>query len=96
MKKEELDSLVNKILANHTDTATVTETLQTFREDYSKTLSEKDALEQKFNDLETENQRLKENNMQLFLKIGNPVKEKEEEQEEDPEEKLNEIVKGWD
>ena len=96
MKKEEHDALINRLLSNHTDTATVTESLQKLREDYSTELSVREELEKKKTDLESEVQRLKENNMALFLKIGNPVQAKTEEPEPDPEEALDEIAKGWD
>lgn len=95
MKLEDHEKLITKALASHSDIAILTETLQTLRDDYSKEYNSKEELTKTKADLETQITKLKENNMALFLKIGNPVPEKKEEQTSDPESVLDDIVKGW-
>lgn len=70
MKPEEFKSITDELLQNHTDQAKVSTLLSTLVDDYIKESAEKIAVLKTSETLTSDNEKLRNANMQLFLKVG--------------------------
>lgn len=88
MTKEEHTQAIQDIrkLVNDED-GKITELLTNLSDDYGKILAENSDYQLKNEKLKNDNEKLRDTNMRLFLKVGSP-KESEEKSEEKEEEKL--------
>ena len=89
MTKEQHEKLLADILANVDNQGALTEILDNVRNDYTETLATLETLQTTSTDLTNKNEKLREVNSALFLKVGNvadftstPVKPDESKQEE--------------
>ena len=81
MTSEEHKKLLNEILNNLDNQATVSEKLTQLSEDYTNILTENATLTTSNSELNEKNKELLETNMKLFLKVGSEEKKEEQEQE---------------
>jgi hypothetical protein len=75
MKPEEHTAIIQRIRASLNDEAAVTELLTTLSEDYGSVTTEVNTTKQTADQLKADNDKLRECNMKLFLKVGNPAPE---------------------
>lgn len=89
MTKEEHTQAIQDIrkLVNDDD-GKITELLTNLSDDYGKILAENSDFQLKNEKLKNDNEKLRDTNMRLFLKVGSPKEESEEKPEEKEEEKL--------
>lgn len=73
MKLEEFKSLTKNILENLSDQAKVSELLMQLNDDYGQQLASHSELSTKVTEQEGKMKSLQETNMNLFLKVANPV-----------------------
>lgn len=86
MTLEEHAALISNVLNNLAEQGTVSELLTQISEDYAETTAALNAAQAENETLKAEVENLKENNMKLFLKVTQPIKDSEsEESEEEPE-----------
>ncbi len=71
MTVEEHAAILAEILANPSDTATVSEKLTILSENYGSIVAEKAAADLMVAELTEKNEKLIQQNMELFLKVGN-------------------------
>lgn len=96
MTIEEHEQILTNIMQNAGDQGALSEYLQSLREDYSETTSTLTTLNTDKQDLLSKNEKLREVNSNLFLKVGN-VKDlfepkKDPEPEPEPELKYEDLV----
>lgn len=82
---EELKILGSEVLAGEADTARISEIVSAIVENYSYALADLEIANGKITELATQNENLKETNMQLYLKVGTPVTEENPIVEEEEE-----------
>ena len=70
MKPEEFKAITDELLQNHTDQAKVSTLLSTLIEDYTKESEEKKTAITTSETLIADNEKLRQANMTLFLKVG--------------------------
>lgn len=86
MTIEEHSALVSQILENIADQATVSTLLSQLSDDYVNTISALTSSQQEMENLKQEVSNLKESNMQLFLKVTQPVTQEDNNEEDNDEE----------
>ena len=86
MTLEEHAALISNILNNLAEQGTVSELLTQISEDYAETTAALNAAQAENETLKAEVDNLKENNMKLFLKVTQPIKDSEAEEPEGNEE----------
>lgn len=86
MTLEEHAALISNILNNLAEQGTVSELLTQISEDYAETTAALNAAQAENETLKAEVENLKENNMKLFLKVTQPIKDSEAEEPEGNEE----------
>ena len=83
MKPEEFNAKTQEILSNLTDQAKVSTVLSELIEDYNTVTAETETAKTTAEKLTADNEKLRQANMNLFLKVGETKKEEETEQDED-------------
>jgi hypothetical protein len=86
MKPEEFKAKTAEILENLTDQAKVSEILAELKEDYDKEAAEKATFKTTVEKLTTDNEKLRQANMNLFLKVGDS--KPADEQKKQPEDNI--------
>lgn len=86
MTLEEHAALISNVLNNLAEQGTVSELLTQISEDYAETTAALNAAQAENETLKAEVENLKENNMKLFLKVTQPIKDSEAEEPEGNEE----------
>jgi hypothetical protein len=95
LKLEEFKSLTNSILANLSDQAKVSEILMNLNDDYTQQLAQAEQMTAKITEAETNIKSLKDTNMNLFLKLANPIPEKAVEKPATEEITYDDLLKEW-
>jgi cell division protein FtsB len=95
MKLEEFKSLTNSILANLSDQAKVSEILMNLNDDYTQQLANTEQLSAKITEAETNIKSLKDTNMNLFLKLANPIPQAAVEKPATEEITYDDLLKEW-
>lgn len=85
MKPEEFEQTTSSILSNLSDQAKVSEYLTQLNETYKTTYTTNQSFEQAIEENTKEINALKETNMNLFLKINQPPKDNDQNEEEQNE-----------
>ena len=94
---EEFEKLVTETLENVADVGTVSKNLDAMRSAFGAITADLTKVKAENEDLTAKNASLKENNLALFLKVGEkPKEEKQEEEEKKEEEKEIEIDELFD
>lgn len=83
MKPEEFNAKTQEILSNLTDQAKVSTVLSELIEDYNTVTAEMETARATAEKLTADNEKLRQANMNLFLKVGETKKEEETKQDED-------------
>lgn len=83
MKPEEFNAKTQEILSNLTDQAKVSTVLSELIEDYNTVTAETEIARTTAEKLTADNEKLRQANMNLFLKVGETKKEEETKQDED-------------
>lgn len=83
MKPEEFNAKTQEILSNLTDQAKVSTVLSELIEDYNTVTAETETARTTAEKLTADNEKLRQANMNLFLKVGETKKEEETKQDED-------------
>lgn len=83
MKPEEFNAKTQEILGNLTDQAKVSTVLSELIEDYNTVIAEMETARTTAEKLTADNEKLRQANMNLFLKVGETKKEEETKQDED-------------
>lgn len=83
MKPEEFNAKTKEILSNLTDQAKVSTILSELIEDYNTITAETETARTTAEKLTADNEKLRQANMNLFLKVGETKKEEEIKQDED-------------
>lgn len=83
MKPEEFNAKTQEILGNLTDQAKVSTVLSELIEDYNAVIAEMETARTTAEKLTADNEKLRQANMNLFLKVGETKKEEETKQDED-------------
>lgn len=76
MKKEEFKKVLSDIVANLSDQGKVTDLLTQLDTGFDTVLTERDSLNTKLEDTDIKIKSLQETNMNLFLRVSNPVPDK--------------------
>jgi cell division protein FtsB len=95
LKLEEFKSLTNSILANLSDQAKVSEILMNLNDDYTQQLANTEQLSAKITESETNIKSLKDTNMNLFLKLANPIPPATVEKPATEEITYDDLLKEW-
>jgi cell division protein FtsB len=95
LKLEEFKSLTNSILANLSDQAKVSEILMNLNDDYTQQLANTEQLSAKITESETNIKSLKDTNMNLFLKLANPIPPTAVEKPATEEITYDDLLKEW-
>lgn len=96
MTPEEFETLVTATLENVADVGTVSKNLDTMRSAFGAVTADLTKVKAENEDLTAKNASLKENNLALFLKVGEKPKEEKQEEEKEEEEKEIEIEELFD
>ena len=96
MTPEEFEKLVTETLENVADVGTVSKNLDAMRSAFGTVTADLTKTKAENEDLTAKNASLKENNLALFLKVGEKPKEEKQEEEKEEEEKEIEIDELFD
>lgn len=96
MTPEEFETLVAETLENVADVGTVSKNLDAMRSAFGTVTADLTKVKAENEDLTAKNASLKENNLALFLKVGEKPKEEKQEEEKEEEEKEIEIDELFD
>lgn len=96
MTPEEFENLVAETLENVADVGTVSKNLDAMRSAFGTVTADLTKVKAENEDLTAKNASLKENNLALFLKVGEKPKEEKQEEEKEEEEKEIEIDELFD
>lgn len=88
MTVDEHSAIVNQILENISDQAVVSTLLTQLNDNYVSTISSLTSAQQETETLRQEISDLKESNMQLFLKVTQPIKPPDDNNEDDNNDEL--------
>src|SRR5574343_1077684 len=88
VKPEEFNAKTQEILNNLTDQAKVSTVMSELIEDYNNVTAETETAKTTAQKLTADNEKLRQANMSLFLKVGETKKEEETKPEEDKTQKL--------
>lgn len=91
MLPEEFKKKTEEILQNLTDQAKVTDILTELVETYNTQIAEKTEKEEKLKKIQEDNEKLRETNMKLFLKVGETQKQEKEKTEEESKPKFEDL-----
>lgn len=96
MTPEEFEKLVTETLENVADVGKVSKNLDIMRSAFGTVTADLIKVKAENEDLTAKNASLKENNLSLFLKVGEKPKEEKQEEEKEEEEKEIEIDELFD
>jgi hypothetical protein len=96
LKIEEFKSITQSILSNLSDQAKVSELLMSLNDDYGKQIATQDQLTTKVTEQEGNIKSLQETNMNLFLKVANPVTQPVIETPIDKPVSYDDLLKEWE
>lgn len=82
MTREEFNDIATEILNILDDTGAVSTKLDDLRTGFNEEITAKETVEKERDELESQNASLQKANMDLFLRIGTPVKKEEEKEKE--------------
>lgn len=96
MKLDEFKALTARIMANPSDTAAMTDILLQLNDDYAQTTTDIDNLNTKIGEYEGQVKSLQQTNMNLFLKVANPVPQEVIEKKVDEKVTYEDLLNNWD
>jgi hypothetical protein len=96
MKIDEFKNITQSILSNLSDQAKVSELLMTLNDDYGKQIATQEQLSTKVTEQEGNIKSLQETNMNLFLKVANPVPEPVIQNPVDKPVSYEDLIQNWE
>jgi hypothetical protein len=96
MKIEEFKSITQSILSNLSDQAKVSQLLMQLNDDYGQQIATQDQLNTKVTEQEGNIKSLQETNMNLFLKVANPVPQSVIDTPVDQKVSYDDLLKEWE
>jgi hypothetical protein len=96
VKIEEFKSITQSILSNLSDQAKVSQLLMQLNDDYGQQMANQDQLNTKVTEQEGNIKSLQETNMNLFLKVANPVPQPVIDTPVDQTVSYDDLIKDWE